>query len=708
MKQATLVAILIAIPFPSHALSGTVQADNGSPIPYTYVGLMSSDFTPLEFDITDTTGAFNIPDHPDQAFLVVQPPAKPHPSGVQVFTHQPRIYAIGATDQPLYLKLPLAVTFVIEAYDPQGNLMRWEDFTRLGVKGGQFLYAVDKNDTAIPATYWPVHGDLTGAESGPREKGLPAVLLKPGQSATITPLFWPVPNYGKLMLQANNQGQGFSLPKPGDARRIHLNYELARSAVTALKNRMNAFAPTAHPKIVALQAKLQTAATTTNPTKKARLADSLLAEALALRDRFELESARASILATRQGTLQIQLSGTDHPEQYTIAVNQQRHDFLFGVFEGSPYNAKAFALARDAGFELATVLLGWNWTQNPRATQAAIESTFGITRLNALGYRIKAHGVLWMQDYGILPNFAKTMPHTELRSAALAHQTELLDTFADKIDIWEAMNEPAYVNVVGLPRDAMRNLIKTAAENIHRKNRPVLLNSGHEFSYGAQYGLYNTDNTPVDAYPQTFATFLDGAGARGDLDDVDILGLQFYPGYQFNEVFENQQGPAFTPAYILDTLDRYARFGKTIHITELSLPSQYDSQGYAGYWREPWTEETQADYAEAVYTIAFAHPKVQSIGWWDIMDTKPSVISGGLVRKDGTPKPVLQRIRTLIRQWTTQTTLTPNDQGRATVSGFGGDYEIIVTSPNSEPITQSVHLQERKTTTLNINLGSTS
>jgi len=88
------------------------------------------------------------------------------------------------------------------------------------------------------------------------------------------------------------------------------------------------------------------------------------------------------------------------------------------------------------------------------------------------------------------------------------------------------------------------------------------------------------------------------------------------------------------------------------------------------------------------------------------MDTKPSVISGGLVRQDGTPKPVLERIRTLILQWTTQTNITPDDQGRSIVNCFGGDYEIVITAPDGTTMTQNVHLQERNTTTLNINLGN--
>ena len=89
------------------------------------------------------------------------------------------------------------------------------------------------------------------------------------------------------------------------------------------------------------------------------------------------------------------------------------------------------------------------------------------------------------------------------------------------------------------------------------------------------------------------------------------------------------------------------------------------------------------------------------------MDTKPSVISGGLVRKDGTSKPVLERISALIQQWTTNITVIPDEHGGATLEAFAGDYEIVVTSP-SGTTTHTLHLPERATTTLNIDLGNPS
>ena len=131
----------------------------------------------------------------------------------------------------------------------------------------------------------------------------------------------------------------------------------------------------------------------------------------------------------------------------------------------------------------------------------------------------------------------------------------------------------------------------------------------------------------------------------------DVVGLQYYPGFHFNESFGGLQGPATTPSWLVDTFARYAALKRPIHITEFSVPSSYQSDWTSGYWREPWTEQTQADYAEMVFTLAYADPNVHSITWWDVMDKKSSVTTGGLCDANGAPKPALARLKKLIADW---------------------------------------------------------
>ena len=460
-------------------------------------------------------------------------------------------------------------------------------------------------------------------------------------------LFWPTKDYGKLLVRADNRGKGYALAKAGDSLLINLNVELARTAVQGLETNAASYAAGAD-KIVPLSAKL--AKLPQDAKAAAAIADDVLAEALRLRDELELARAKAAVAAARNNELSIKLENAKNGD-YSVTAKQVSRDFLFGVYEGSPYNAKAWDAADKGGFDFATILPAWNWTQSPKAKSGDIDSIFGISALEKLGYRIKAHGVVWMQGNGILPSFALKLPHDELTTQAIAHQEALLDSLGDKFAIIEAMNEPANTNVPGLPGEDMKDLMASAAANIAEREKPSLVNSPHEFGYGSQYWLYNLDGTPVNGYSATFSSYLKEVQQSGQLKDIGIVGIQWYPGVHFNEEWGNTQGPCLTPAHLLDTLRRYVRFGKNIHITELSFPSTYGSDWYSGYWRAKWTPEIQADYAETIYTLAYAEPAIHSITWWDICDAKPSVITGGLLDRNYKPKPAFERITGLINQW---------------------------------------------------------
>jgi GH35 family endo-1,4-beta-xylanase len=186
------------------------------------------------------------------------------------------------------------------------------------------------------------------------------------------------------------------------------------------------------------------------------------------------------------------------------------------------------------------------------------------------------------------------------------------------------------------------------------------------------------------------------------VNSVDAVGLQFYPGYHLNSTFGDLEGPAKTPSWLVDTIEDYGRFGKPIHITEFSVPSSYGENWNAGYWREPWTETTQADYAEAILTLAFGNSNVQSVTWWDISDANSSVVTGGIMNAQGQPKQVYTRIQQLLKSWTTDLSGKTGSTGRASLSGFGGTYDVVVTLPTGKTVNRQIHLNERQRLPLTI------
>ncbi|HRK33092.1 MAG TPA: endo-1,4-beta-xylanase [Candidatus Hydrogenedentes bacterium] len=608
-----------------HACNGSVrEAGTNKPIAHAYIALTDEKFSILAQGATETNGAFKLNSEKPLAagYVLVQPPAQENREGIGVYRNAPRIYAYKG-ETVLDIALPAAANIVLRAYDTSGKLMRWEDFRARGTFGDQFMYLTGTNDCALEATCWPAFDAEARKLGQPREKGLPALVFAPGHGLVPQVLFWETTTYGKLLLRADNAGKGFSVATQGDVLVLDLNVELARTAVHDLARRK--FSAEAAP----LEKALAEAIAKSSPQDRASAADAVLADALRLRD--DLEFARAKT---------------------TIAANKRdAASFRFGVFEGSPYNEKAFQTARDAGFSLATLLLGWGWTDaNGGALKTSdIETTFGIDKLAAQGYALKSHGNVWLQDYGILPVRAQSLQPAQLAEAMLTQQSAMLDTYGKRFAVWEAMNEPNVTNVVNMPRDMTRKLLRDSGALIKKSSGPAsLVNGAHEGDYGRRFSVYALDNTPLHDWNRTYLSYLEDANAQGALDSVDVVGLQYYPGFQFNESFGGLQGPATTPSWLIDTIDRYAELGKTIHITEVSFPSSYQSSWTSGFWRERWTPETQADYAEMIFAFAYAHPEVESISWWDIYDTKSSVITGGLCDANGKPKPVLDRLRSFM------------------------------------------------------------
>ena len=113
-------------------------------------------------------------------------------------------------------------------------------------------------------------------------------------------------------------------------------------------------------------------------------------------------------------------------------------------------------------------------------------------------------------------------------------------------------------------------------------------------------------------------------------------------------------------ASVSDLLDRYAqRLEKPISVTCVGAPSKASAaQADAlepGYWRSPWSEPQQADWAKAFLEICAGKPYVHGVCWQDVIDhdppeSSPEMPFGGLLGADGMPKPVAGAVAGLRKQ----------------------------------------------------------
>jgi hypothetical protein len=701
-----LAAVLLAASaaIPAEPLEGTLRSERGAALAGAFIALTDEHRRGLDYAVIGADGAFTFSAAPPASgHLVVQPPAREVLAGLETFDHTPRLYNLGGGVTPLDLRLPECGTVVLLAPNERGGLQRYGDFAARAGVSAPFVYVTDLAWNALPAAVWHVFGERIGQKSGSREEGLPALCVAPNQPFAVWLLFWET-GHGKLALRMDNAGDGFHFEKAGDALALDVPKELARTAIHDLVRHRARYEAAAGADIDALVTALAEADAEAAGSGRDTALAGILTKALRLRDEWELESARAAVAPIRQGTLLVTVrdaAGNPVPGA-KVDAEQTRNAFGFGVFEGNPYDAGDFARAHEAGFNLGTVLPAWGWSASPKANRGVIDRALGISAMGEAGLAVKAHGVVWFQDYGILPEEARKLAFPELTSRALAQQQSLLDVFGDRIYLWEAINEPAHTNVVGLPRDTMIDVMAGAAAQIREAGKTALVNSPHEWSYNAFGQFFGTDNRPADDYPMTYAAFLDLAAAKGALDDIAIIGLQFYPGYRLGGGFAEVEGPAFAPGYLRDLLDLYARFGKTLHITEFSLPSNYEDHWNAGYWREKWNETTQADYAEALFTIAYAHPATRSMTWWDLRDSGAAIQFGGLLQGDGSPKPAFDRLATLFGQWRQGAAGETDASGQVALTVHGGAYALRAALPGGGTVETTHTVIERFINTVDL------
>jgi hypothetical protein len=116
-------------------------------------------------------------------------------------------------------------------------------------------------------------------------------------------------------------------------------------------------------------------------------------------------------------------------------------------------------------------------------------------------------------------------------------------------------------------------------------------------------------------------------------------------------------------------LDRFASFGKAVHLSQVQVPSQPqpkpkkkktgNGNGFidTGFWHEPWSESIQAQWLEQFYQMALSKPFVETITWADLADQKSHT---GLLRNDMAPKPAFGLLNKLKKNLTDQQNSKPS------------------------------------------------
>ncbi len=405
------------------------------------------------------------------------------------------------------------------------------------------------------------------------------------------------------------------------------------------------------------------------------------------------ERAQRDIEAYRKGDACITVTdetGAPVPGAKITAV-QKTHEFRFGAnlfmldeLESEEKNA----IYKEKFAELlnmATLPFYWNTLEPEEGKPRYAADSPKIYRRPAPDLCIQ-----YCEEHGIeprehalaydsfFPDWLVGAPTERVKAALEKRMQEVAERYADKIRTIEVTNEMCWqtwrTDFYDEP-DFIEWCFRTARK--YFPNNELGINEAH-------CQIWNGAGRVTDQY----YSYIEINLLRGA--PIDAIGMQFHMFYPAeNEYVETR--PFYNPKRLYRIMDLYARFGKPLQVTELTIPA---------YSEAAEDEDLQAKLIEYLYTIWFSHPNMEQIIYWNLVDgyahvpdpnpeavrssqgnmtLGENVYYGGLMRFDMTPKPAYYTLKNLIHNvWHTEAAAESDASGAASFRGFYGKYEVTV------------------------------
>jgi endo-1,4-beta-xylanase len=360
----------------------------------------------------------------------------------------------------------------------------------------------------------------------------------------------------------------------------------------------------------------------------------------------------------------------------TIKVEQLRHDFLFGC------NFFMFARFKEAEREeeyrrrfaalLNYATLGFYWgAYEPERGKPHYDYTDTVLEwCRANGITCKGHPLAWDHPASSPKWLTDDLAEVERLSTARVH--EIITRFKGGIDIWDVVNEPTDLKRFKNPLNVWAQ--KLGAVPYVRLHLEVARKAN------PQATLLVNDYRVDPAFYKILAELR----ADGKLL-FDAVGIQ-----------SHLHGGGWPLRKVWEVCDRYAELGVPVHFTETTFVSG-PRLGPGENWgaTTPELEAKQADYIARFYTTLFAHPAAQALTWWDFADAGAwQGAAAGFLRKDTSPKPVYDRLLSLIKgEWWTRTEGRTNASGDFATRAFFGTHRLTARLPDARTVTKDVHWQ---------------
>ena len=358
-----------------------------------------------------------------------------------------------------------------------------------------------------------------------------------------------------------------------------------------------------------------------------------------------------------------------------IEIEQTKHEYQFGcnIFMLKSFKDEAknrrYEEVFASLFNLACVPFYWKTLEPEQGKpRFATNSSFVYRRpppdmvidfCSNAGIVPKGHTLVWDHPEHSVPTW---LPNdSQVVKSLITERIRVLgEKYGSKIQTWDVANEVLRTHAnnpfpdnycLNAFRDAQRYFPSTAKLMINEVTTEVWQNYHREYS--PYYLLIqNLLNNGVN---------------------LGAIGLQFH---FFSEQlhYDVLAGKSIKPFDLFNVLDLYGRFGKPLHISEITLPAL------------PFNEEgmnNQAKLTRNFYRLWFSHPATEAIIWWNVADgtavAGEDKWHGGFLHEDLSPKPAFDVLNTLInKEWKTKITKSVSNVSEYVFRGFYGEYVIRI------------------------------
>lgn len=317
-------------------------------------------------------------------------------------------------------------------------------------------------------------------------------------------------------------------------------------------------------------------------------------------------------------------------DQYKQAVSEL---FNIAVLEN---NLKWQPLAGDwgEGWTVETALRGVDW-------------------LAQRGIPTRGHVLVW-PGFRNLPRSVKALEKdpVKLRAAVAQHVTQLATATRGRLVHWDVVNEP-FDN---------HDLMDLLGEDVMVE----------------WFKLARAADPSAKLFINDYAILSGGGGTTAHRDNYErVIKLLVDKGAPFDGIgMQGHFGSTLTgPEDLLVLLDRYAKLGKQIWVTEYDVDVE--------------DEELAAKFTRDFYTTLFSHPAVGGILMWGFWDGAHWHKNAPIFRKDWSLKPAGAAYRQLVQE-----TFRTNASGKTDNAGvyssraFFGTYEVEVKRGDRRQVTR--------------------